>query len=99
MIDRGKPLLSFVVLIFNLSDISLASFRRLNANYQFPIPIYPKVDNTDARFTPQVPQFDGYHRPPSPPYGGPIQPPVFDSTSKKYQVIRGSYLFLTYFRS
>jgi hypothetical protein len=61
--------------------IDRASFRRLNANYQLPIPIYPKVDNTDSRFSPQ-PQFDIYNRPPSPSYGVPLQPPqgVFDST-------------------
>jgi len=71
--------------------IDRATFRRLNANYQLPIQIYPKLNNnTDSpQFPPQryntqpyivpQPQFDTYdHRPRTPSFdGGPIPVPVF----------------------
>ena len=50
--------------------------------------LYPRVDNTDSRFSPQEPHVDIYNRPPSLSYGGPLQTPqaFIDSTGKKVQV-------------
>ena len=47
--------------------------------------LYPRVDNTDSRFSPQEPQVDIYN---CLSYGGPLQPPqaFIDSTGKKVQV-------------
>jgi hypothetical protein len=62
--------------------VDRASFRRLNPNYQLPIPIPPRLDSTSpnmSRFAPP-PQLDAYGRyvHPPPPQLSPV--PIYDST-------------------
>ena len=82
--------------------VDRGTFRRLNANYQFPIPAAPKVDNMpqtpNGRFTDQsftAPSFDMYGNPVPLPI--PVQNGTFnvisadrDPDQTKYRYLRSN---------